>query len=55
MPAPLANGALAYQKVWTKADVDQILKTTVEQAVTDYLATQKTVGAKAEDRIVVKK
>jgi 5'-nucleotidase / UDP-sugar diphosphatase len=55
MPSPLANGALAYQKVWTKADVDQSLKTTVEQAVTTYLAAQKTVGAKAEDRIVVKK
>lgn len=53
MPAPLANGALAYFKFWKKSDIDKDTGKTLEDAVHDYLADHKTL-AKGEERLVVK-
>jgi len=55
MPSPLANGALAYFKIWSKADISKETSRTVEEAVTNYLATQKTIGQKGEERIAFRK
>ncbi|MGC8668454.1 MAG: 5'-nucleotidase [Chthonomonadales bacterium] len=57
MPAPLADGALTYYKVWSKADIDRDHdpNITLEEAVTRYLASHTTIGEKGEDRIVFKK
>lgn len=56
MPAPLADGALTYYKVWSKADIDRDHdpNMTLEEAVTRYLANHATIGEKGEDRIVFK-
>jgi hypothetical protein len=53
MPAPLANGALAYFKIWKKSDMDKDTGKTLEDALHDYLADHKTI-AKGEERLVVK-
>ena len=53
MPAPLANGALAYFKIWKKSDMDKDTGKTLEAALHDYLADHKTI-AKGEERLVVK-
>lgn len=53
MPAPLANGALAYFKVWKKSDIERDTGKTVEQAVTDYLNEHKVIS-KGDERLVVK-
>jgi hypothetical protein len=57
MPAPLADGALTYYKVWSKADIDRDHdpNLTLEEAVTRYLTSHTTIGEKGEDRIVFKK
>lgn len=55
MPSPLANGALGYFKVWEKKNVDHDTNKSVGQAVTDYLATVRSVGSKGEDRLAIKK
>lgn len=55
MPSPLANGALAYFKVWSKKDIDHETEKSLEQAVIDYLTTQKSIAGKSEDRLVFKK
>lgn len=55
MPSPLANGALAYFKIWSKTDISKETTRTVEEAVTGYLAKQKTIGQKGEERIAFRK
>jgi 2',3'-cyclic-nucleotide 2'-phosphodiesterase (5'-nucleotidase family) len=56
MPSPLANGALGYFKVWDKTKaIDHDTNKTLAQAVTDYLSGMKTLGAKGEERLVIKK
>lgn len=53
MPSPLANGALAYFKIWKKADIDRSTGKSVEVAVTEYLSAHKAI-ARGEDRLVAK-
>lgn len=58
MPAPLADGALGYSKIWKKSDIDKdaekdLKEKTLESAVTNYLKGKKSL-AKGEDRLVVK-
>ncbi len=53
MPAPLANGALAYFKFWKKSEVERSTGKTLEAAVTTYLSEHKTVG-KGEERLVAR-
>jgi 2',3'-cyclic-nucleotide 2'-phosphodiesterase (5'-nucleotidase family) len=56
MPSPLANGALGYFKVWDKTKaIDHDTNKTLGQAVTDYLASVQSIGAKGEDRLAIKK
>lgn len=57
MPAPLADGALTYDKIWSKSDIDKDRdpNLSLEEAVTKYLSSHKTIGDKGEDRIVFKK
>lgn len=56
MPSPLANGALGYFKVWDKAKaVNHDTNKTVGQAVTDYLGTVRSIGAKGEERLAIKR
>ncbi len=54
MPAPLANGALAYFKIWKKSDLDKDTGKTLENALTAYLVDHKTI-AKGDERLVAKK
>lgn len=54
MPAPLANGALAYFKVWKKSDLDKDTGKTLENALTAYLVDHKTI-TKGDERLVAKK
>ena len=57
MPAPLANGALAYFKIWKKSDIDKDTNKTLETAITGYLSDHKTIGkgdGKGEERLVIK-
>lgn len=53
MPAPLANGALAYFKIWKKSDIEKDTGKTLEAVVADYLRTQKTI-TKGDERLVIK-
>jgi 2',3'-cyclic-nucleotide 2'-phosphodiesterase (5'-nucleotidase family) len=58
MPAPLADGALGYSRIWKKTDLDkesekELKDKTLESAVTLYLKGKKSL-AKGEDRLVVK-
>jgi 2',3'-cyclic-nucleotide 2'-phosphodiesterase (5'-nucleotidase family) len=53
MPAPLANGGLAYFKIWSKSDIDKDTEKTVEAAVTAYVTDHKTIS-KGDDRLVIK-
>jgi 2',3'-cyclic-nucleotide 2'-phosphodiesterase (5'-nucleotidase family) len=58
MPAPLANGALAYFRIWKKSDIEkesakEMEKVTLESALSDYLRQNKTID-KGEERIIVK-
>jgi 5'-nucleotidase / UDP-sugar diphosphatase len=56
MPSPLANGALGYYKIWDKSTaIDHETTKTVGQAVSDYLGSRTTLGARSEERIVIKK
>jgi 2',3'-cyclic-nucleotide 2'-phosphodiesterase (5'-nucleotidase family) len=54
MPSPLANGALAYFKIWTKKEIEKDTDQTLEAAVNSYLNARKTI-TKGEERLVVKK
>jgi 5'-nucleotidase/UDP-sugar diphosphatase len=54
MPSPLANGALAYFKVWGKADIDHETSATLAGAVTNYLSGMKSISGKSEERLVFK-
>lgn len=54
MPAPLANGALAYFKIWKKSDIETDTKVTLEEAVTRHLRTRKTV-TRGDERLIVLK
>lgn len=53
MPAPLANGALAYFKIWKKSDIDKDTGKTLEAVVTGYLREHKTLS-KGDERLVIK-
>ncbi|HLK57482.1 MAG TPA: 5'-nucleotidase [Chthonomonadaceae bacterium] len=53
MPAPLANGGLAYFKIWSKSDIDKDTEKTIETALTAYLSAHKTI-TKGDDRLVIK-
>ncbi|HSV73625.1 MAG TPA: 5'-nucleotidase [Chthonomonadales bacterium] len=55
MPAPLANGALAYFRIWSKTDIVREPARTLEAAVSEYLATERTIGAREEERIVFRR
>lgn len=68
MPSPLANGALAYSKVWSRSDIDHETTKTLEQAIIDYLANEikpkaspdgsgqaRIIGDDSEERLVIKK
>jgi 5'-nucleotidase/UDP-sugar diphosphatase len=56
MPSPLANGALGYFKVWEKSKaIDHDTNKTLGQAVTDYLGSVRSIGAKGEDRLAIKR
>jgi 5'-nucleotidase / UDP-sugar diphosphatase len=54
MPAPLANGALGYFKIWKKSDIIEDTKKTLEAAVTATLREKKTL-TKGDERLVIKK
>ena len=56
MPAPLANGALAYFRIWTKDNIDQasagrLAQTTLQSAIENYAKDHKTM-TKGDDRLV---
>ncbi len=51
MPAPLANGGLAYFKVWQKSNIEKETDTSVEAALSAYLTEHKTIS-KGEERLV---
>ena len=58
MPAPLADGALAYSKIWKKGDIDKdsekdLKDKTLETAVTAFLKGKKSLP-KGDDRLVIK-
>lgn len=55
MPSPLANGALAFQKIWEPKDIAEETNITVGQAVSNYLKTNRTIGRQSGDRLVIKK
>lgn len=55
MPSPLANGGVGYYKIWGATDIDHTTSVTVEQAVTNYLRKNKTIGQKGEERLVFRK
>ena len=53
MPAPLANGALAYFRIWTKDNIDQASvakKITLQDAIDAYLRDHKPL-TKGDDRL----
>jgi 2',3'-cyclic-nucleotide 2'-phosphodiesterase (5'-nucleotidase family) len=54
MPAPLANGGLAYFKVWQKSSVEKDTEVSMETALNSYFADHKTI-TKGEDRLVTRK
>lgn len=53
MPAPLANGALAYFKIWKKSDIETDTKKTLAEAITAYVRDKKSV-TKGDERLVIK-
>jgi 2',3'-cyclic-nucleotide 2'-phosphodiesterase (5'-nucleotidase family) len=53
MPAPLADGAYMYFKIWKKSDIQKDTGKSVESAVTAYLTDHKTI-TKGDDRLVFK-
>ncbi len=57
MPSPLANGALGYFKVWSPSEIVTAKdpKKTIEQCVTSYFASHKTLDVQAGNRIVARK
>jgi 2',3'-cyclic-nucleotide 2'-phosphodiesterase (5'-nucleotidase family) len=55
MPSPLANGALGYFKIWDKKAIDHDTNKTLGRAVNDFLAGVRSVGAKGEERLAIKR
>jgi len=55
MPSPLANGALAYFRIWSKADIVREPPRTLEAAVAEYLTAERAIGGRAEERIAFRK
>ncbi len=58
MPTPLANGALAYFKVWKKDEIDKdaskkLDSKTLGDFITVYLKEHKTLG-KGDERLIIK-
>jgi 2',3'-cyclic-nucleotide 2'-phosphodiesterase (5'-nucleotidase family) len=51
MPAPLANGGLAYFKIWQKTAIDKETDVTVEAALNSWFTDHKTV-TKGDERLV---
>lgn len=54
MPAPLADGGLAYFKIWKKTDIDKKTEKTLQDALTAYYENTKSLP-KGEERLVAKK
>ncbi len=55
MPSPLANGALAYFKVWSKSNIDHDTNIAVSSAIADYLASHPIISGKGDNKIVFQK
>ncbi|MEP6754383.1 MAG: 5'-nucleotidase [Chthonomonadales bacterium] len=56
MPAPLANGALGYYRIWDKKkDTATETGKSIVDAVKSYIEGKKSLPGKVEDRIVFKK
>lgn len=55
MPSPLANGALAYFKVWSKSNIDHDTNKAVSSAIATYLASHPSISGKGDNRIVFQK
>jgi 2',3'-cyclic-nucleotide 2'-phosphodiesterase (5'-nucleotidase family) len=55
MPSPLANGALAYFKVWSKTDIDHTTDNDMGKAINAYLLAHTILSGKGDDRLVFKK
>jgi len=55
MPSPLANGALAFNKIWGRSDIDHDTGRTLEEALTSYLSGKKSIGDRIEERLAIKK
>ncbi len=57
MPSPLADGGLAYYRIWSKADIDKSKdpKVTLQEAVVKYLKGKSSVGGTGDNRLVFKK
>ncbi len=58
VPSPLADGALAYSKIWKKSDIDkeaekEVKDKTLETAVTAFVKGRKSLS-KGEERLVIK-
>jgi 2',3'-cyclic-nucleotide 2'-phosphodiesterase (5'-nucleotidase family) len=56
MPSPLADGGLAYYRIWSKSDIDKSKdpKVTLEEAVKSHLKGKSNIGS-GDDRLVFKK
>lgn len=61
MPTPLANGALAYFKIWKKDDIDKeaskkLEDKTLGSLITQYLKERKSIKSieKGDERLIVK-
>lgn len=54
MPAPLANGAVLYSKVWSKSDIDRETDHTLEDAVNAYLSSPRSSPEKTGERLAFK-
>lgn len=57
MPSPLANGALGYFKVWSPSEIVTAKdpKKTIEQCVTSYFTSHKTLDVQAANPIITRK
>src|SRR5688500_17683150 len=57
MPSPLADGGLAYYRIWSKSEIDKGKdpKVTLQEAVAKYLRGKSTIGGSGEERLVFKK
>ena len=56
MPSPLADGGLAYYRIWSKSDIDKSKdpKVTLEEALTKYLKGKSSVGGSGKTDLLLK-